>query len=460
MPSSNVDWVPTIGMFVIALVVGAVIVYLLSRRSGASPRIPSTLDLELRDLAGKRDALIQQLRELEDTASKRTASQLSSERTRLEIEAAEILRQLDRAHAGDLTPTAAVTGTSAGTHGTGSALSEEPEAVPSGFLAQHPALKGFLWGAGSILVIGGLAFFVSRSATDRNPNGSPTGGGMEMPASAQQQPQMDPAIAQQIEMLQKAVDEKPDDFGRRLDLAAAYLMANDMMGVFNQTQYVLDKDPNNARALSYQALVRLSMNQGDMALEMLKKATTIDPDLLDGWVHLALVQFQLGHPDEARAAIDEAARHHPDQKAALDRLYGELERASAAQSSGAQAAMPAATPAAAPDDGRNVGIDLELDPSVRSSVSPGAVLFVFARPAGQRQGPPIAAKRLQAGSFPMHITIGSADSMMGQPLPDRIHVEARIDADGNAMTHSADDIAGEADNVASGASGVRIVLHR
>ena len=51
--------------------------------------------LELRDLAGKRDALLAQLRELEDTASKRTPEQLARERYALELEAAQALLALD-----------------------------------------------------------------------------------------------------------------------------------------------------------------------------------------------------------------------------------------------------------------------------------------------------------------------------------------------------------------------------
>ena len=35
------------------------------------------------------------------------------------------------------------------------------------------------------------------------------------------------------------------------------------MGVFDQTQAVLEKQPRHARALSYQALVRLAMGQAD-----------------------------------------------------------------------------------------------------------------------------------------------------------------------------------------------------
>ena len=48
--------------------------------------------LDARDLVARRDALLQQLRELEDTAAKRTPEQLALERYALELEAARALR--------------------------------------------------------------------------------------------------------------------------------------------------------------------------------------------------------------------------------------------------------------------------------------------------------------------------------------------------------------------------------
>ena len=45
--------------------------------------------LDQRDLEARRDALLQQLRELDDTASKRTPEQLARERYALELQAAE-----------------------------------------------------------------------------------------------------------------------------------------------------------------------------------------------------------------------------------------------------------------------------------------------------------------------------------------------------------------------------------
>ena len=62
---------------------------------------------------------------------------------------------------------------------------------------------------------------------------------------------------------------------------------------------------------------------------------------------------------------------------------------------------------------------IEADAGVAARVSPSSVIFLTVRPAGVAQGPPVAVKRLSSGGFPIQFEISVADSMMGQPLPDR-----------------------------------------
>src|SRR5207249_4335703 len=69
-----------------------------SRRAG---RLAPGVPVQIRDLAGKRETLLRQLRELEDTASKRTPEQLARERYALELETAGVLLALDEREASD-----------------------------------------------------------------------------------------------------------------------------------------------------------------------------------------------------------------------------------------------------------------------------------------------------------------------------------------------------------------------
>jgi hypothetical protein len=47
---------------------------------------------------------------------------------------------------------------------------------------------------------------------------------------------------------------------------------------------------------------------------------------------------------------------------------------------------------------------------------------------------------------------------MGQPLPKRARLEARIDSDGDPLTRAAGDPTARLDDVPAGSSGLRLVL--
>src|SRR6185437_15914830 len=96
------------------------------------------------------------------------------------------------------------------------------------------------------------------------------------------------------------------------------------MGVFEQTSYILKRAPNDARALTYQALVRISMGQSEGAVEMLQHAIKSDPKLIDAYVALAWADMQRGKEKDAEELINEAARQHPDQKTKLDDVFARM----------------------------------------------------------------------------------------------------------------------------------------
>ena len=86
------------------------------------------------------------------------------------------------------------------------------------------------------------------------------------------------------------------------------------------------------------------------------------------------------------------------------------------------------------------------------------MLFIIARPAGQKEGPPLAVKRMVVNRFPVRFSIGPADSMMGQDLPEILRIDARLDLDGDPMTRDAADPKATIDDVALGRANLRIVL--
>ncbi|MEO8379557.1 MAG: tetratricopeptide repeat protein [Acidobacteriota bacterium] len=432
------DWTSAIAILLGGLVLGALFVYLFSKRKSILRD-----DLAQKDLEGRRDALVQQLR---DTGIS------DDERQRLESETAEVLRKLDQFQSAP--------------------ASAKVESAPASAASMtlNPTVKGFLYGALSVAALATLGYFVMREAKPREEGGTVTG---NLPPEAQQQAQTQTGQPDaMLTQLVAAVQRDPANLQLRNDLAQAYFERDNMMAVFEQTKIVLEQTPNDARALTLQALVRMSMGEADTAEKMLLQASKNDPTNLDSWVALAWVYTQQKRTKEADAMIAQAAKQSPSDKPRLEELYTQMK----AQAAGVGAApmqsaaggelppghppvdgmpVPAAAPTpppAATADARAVTVTLDLDPAARGKQG---VLFVMARnPNG---GPPYAVKRMMVTSFPTTFTFGQADSMMGQPLPDSFRLEARLDGDGNAATKGPEDPKAMQEGVALGST-VRLAL--
>jgi hypothetical protein len=85
-------------------------------------------------------------------------------------------------------------------------------------------------------------------------------------------------------------------------------------------------------------------------------------------------------------------------------------------------------------------------------------VFVTVRAAGVTSEPPVAVKRFSAARLPGAFAITTADSMLGQELPDKVYIEARLDPDGDPLTRSPSDPSARLDGVALGTTGLRLVL--
>lgn len=441
------EWLPGL----VALAAGLLIGFFLLRRSlgqGAAAAVPPAVaPAPRREAEARYAALCAQLRDLEDNASLLEPEPLARERYRLECAAGAALLEIEAAPAAELAPAAPA----------GEAIAAPAVAPAPG----NPALRGFLWGAGGVAALALLGLFVSREATVRREGGSITG---NIPGEERL------AVPDEIAQLQARVGARPDDLEARLELAFAHLQRRELMAVFEHTQYVLERRPRDVRALSYQALVRLAMNQAAEAEAMLQTALEEDPDSLDARLHLGLVHMQQGRMAEAEAALQEAIRRHPDQREALEGLLAEMKER-AAQAPAAPAAPPtaseagdphagvappppvAATPASVPADG--VAVSIRLAPGI----DPRGVLFVMVREAGQTTGAPIAARRV-SGPFPATVVITAADSMMGQPLPESLSLEARLDRDGDVSTRGSDDPVARRDRVARGSRDTLLELKK
>lgn len=315
----------------------------------------------------------------------------------------------------------------------------------------NPAIKGFLWGVGSVAVLAGLGFYVYTTAKEKNTSSQQQPAPMSAPQLAQSAPQpADPAV----QKLEQAVSSDPDNAEKRIALARAYLDKENMMGVFEQTNAVLAKNPEEPRAQTYNAIVRMAMGQLDEATKLLESATKHDPKNPDAWVALAWVRAQRGDKPSAKEAIDAAILNVPADADRLRKVWSQMSNAPAAQSASESphaggGMMPAAAPEQQAAAAGAIHITLSLD---KAAAARSGVVFVFARAEGQTAGPPVAVKRINVTSFPVTVDLSSADSMMGQPFPQVVRVEARLDTDGDAATKSPNDPHAVVDRTTPGAT--------
>jgi len=459
MGAEQVDWLTAAAMLACGVIVGVMLVWHVMK-SAARPQPSSELPPEIRDLLAKNESLIRQLRELDDTAGKRNPEQLESERAALELEAARVLRDLDRMGASARISA----GTPAEPATAAEPLQSTLRGVRRGAAVPHAisttgdrplstvnrppsAIKGFLWGTGSTIALLLLILLVYQYATARKPdepltgNLPPSGPAAQSPLTSQPP---DPRVAE----LEARIARNPEDLEARVDLAGVQIQLQQLGAVAAQTDYVLARDPKHPRALAYSAVVKLDRGQTDEALTMLRAATAADPDLLEASVYLAIVYTQLGRSREAAATIQAAAKRQPEHAERLTSLLAEM-RARAAMAAGGASESPAAG---------SIEGTIDVDPAARGRVGNGATIFVIVRPAGTTGGPPLAAKRLPGGPFPMSFSVSAADSMMGQPIPERIRLEVRLDSDGNPMTKASGDLSATEDPVVLGSRALRLLL--
>lgn len=447
------DWLPPVLVLGIGLLAGLFLAWRMAAQRRAAAQQPAVRgdDVEIRDLRVQRDLVVAQLRELDDTAGKRSPEEHARDRYALELQAAAVLRDLDRAEALARTATPA------------------PAPVAAAAAPRSSALVGALWGGGVVL-FGAILFFVLQSNSgSRMPGGSVTGNGAPMMGGAQQggEQQPDPELAQAM----ARADANPQDLEAQLDLAQALLYRDRLVDVFQVVQKANAIQPEHPRALTYEAVVRHAMGMPDQAMQLLDKAIAKDPTNAEALVRRGLVAFDLEKYDVAVASWEKALVLRPDGQQALGPVIAEAKLRAEGKGKVGKAMMPGGEPAApahpavadaapapaAPAGPGDLQIVIDLDPSLAGKVAPGTPLFVAVRQAGVKAGPPAAAKRLAAGGFPIKLAIGPSDTMMGQPLPASAYVEARIDSDGNAMTRDPADPTANADEVKPGVE-TRLVL--
>lgn len=427
--AAEFSWTPPLAILALGAVAGAVLVARGHRPKAA--RSPETGNEAARraDLQREYDALIRRLAE----------GGTPEERSALEIQAAHVLRRMDTAASAP-------------------SPSEGQDRAPSPVAPSRPAsaVAGFLYGVLTMAVLGGLIFFASQGSKERSAGGSPTGG---MGSGAAPQEVAGPTEAE-VATLEDAVRAAPREIGPRIELTRAYLQRRDLMKVFDQTKAILEIEPGNPHALTYQALVRVAMGQAASAETMLVEAIGKDPTIEDAYIHLALARVQLGNQKGAQEAIEQGQQRFPEDKDQLADIFRQITSAADGPAASPAVAEASTAPAAetTTSGAGSASLVVVVDLSKGVVVPSGALLFVIVREAGFETGPPVAVKRLAAADFPITVNISEKDSMAGESLPGLVRIDARIDADGDPLTKDPKDPVASEDNVRTGGGQTLLVL--
>jgi cytochrome c-type biogenesis protein CcmH len=243
----------------------------------------------------------------------------------------------------------------------------------------------------------------------------------------------------------------PQNLNAKRELALVLLSAGRFFEAFTLANEVLADSPNDPSGLFVQGVVRLTMGQSDAALELFDRLLAEQPDNLQALLYRGLSQYQLGNVEQAidswEMGLEMAGGSDPDFEEVLA-----MARAGAEVPAGPFAPVPS-QPATAPAvDTASYPLQIELPAGSQSAVQ--ATLFVFLR--AEEGGPPVAVKRVVNPSFPLQLTLGEVDSMIGDELPDSGIMVARLDADGSVTTTDAADLQAQA--VAEKGIPTRLVL--
>lgn len=442
--AADFSWTPPLVVLALGALAGAVVVAARARRKSEGAHEPAKAPSHSSDLQRRYDALI---RRLAEGAS-------PEERTAIEIEAAQVLREMETGKAPS--------------RGTNPRPETGSPQAPTAPLPPRPAAAwaGFAYGVLTMGILGGLFYLASQGSTERASGGSPTGGNT-MGSAAAGPAEGPPTTAEEdeaLKALEEAVRKTPADVAQRIELTRAYLHRRDLMQVFDQTKAVLEIEPGNPHALTYQALVRVAMGQADQAEAMLLEAIKKDRRIEDAYIHLAIARLQLGNRKGAEEAIQQGQKEFPEDTEQLARVFAEI---SSATNEKGGSGVPDEHPDVAPPSLGNgatassptssqivVVVDLPKGVTVPGS----AILFVIVREAGLETGPPSAVKRVPAVNFPITVTLSEKDSMAGEGLPGLVRIDARVDRDGDPLTKDPQDPVASEENVRPGGGQVLLVL--
>ena len=437
--NDDFSWIPGTVALAVGLLGGLWLAFRLRRPAADRADKGRDLELEIADLEARRDELYARL------AGEGEEEVDDGERALLETSAARTLRDLDRARGelAKLRPAAA--------RRPAEKRALPAPAAPAAALPHNP-LVWFALGVGLTALVAVLVVLALRDAKPDPMAGAP-------PASASM-PEGHPAdleglpaeVRSQASALQAELQRDPGNLDARKQLAVLLASHQQFFQAFQHAEEILRVDPDDPDALYISGLVRLTMGQADVALELIDRVLAQYPDHVLAHVVRGMALIRMGERDAGLAAwrqgLAASGGRNPDIEGLIADEFGPEAAAGAALPPASPRASPSpeSPPPTAPAAGPRVyRVYAELVPG--AAVAPAAALFVSVHGA-DGGGPPAAVKRVMSPEFPVEVTLSAGDSMMGIELPARATVVLRLDHDGDPGTESPEDLHAQGEAIA------------
>ena len=282
---SETNWLP--GIIVLAIALGGGLIALLTLwRRRETPAARAERIAELDDQAHR---LMDQLRELNAGRHQLTDEQFAQEKRRLETAAAGALRQKDEIAAkGQSKP----------------APAPAPKPAASGVLAQHPQLKGALWGGGIVAFFVALGLFLTQEQKPRIEGREATG---KAPAGAEAERPESPEVKAALDRLQ----QHPEDPDAAIAAAHELINAQDWSQASQLTERAAGMVPFNLENRIHRAFLKAPQGNTQQSLSDLEHLFETYPDAYEALLFHGAVALQTGNPKGALASFERYAIEAP-----------------------------------------------------------------------------------------------------------------------------------------------------
>lgn len=245
-------------------------------------------------------------------------------------------------------------------------------------------------------------------------------------------------IMAMVERLEQRLQENPENLEGWMMLARSYTA----MGRFSEASVAyasaIALQPDNAHLLADYADALAMANgktlQGEPE-DIIKRALKADPDNIKALALAGSAAFERGAYSEAIVPWKKILTLVPPDSQAAISVNASLDEAQRLSGEPPAVASQERASQAAATGGATVSGTIRLDPAFEGRVAATDTVFIFARHADGRRGPPLAITRKTGKDFPISFTLDDSMAMMpafNLSSVAQVVVGARISKAGNA----------------------------